>query len=99
MDETFDVVVAGSGSAGMSAAVRARDQGLSVLVLEKGPLLRPHYQLPGERSDFRRDEVSASGAEKILRVPGVANAGSTSSDSSANLVCPSASASTPATRD
>jgi 3-oxosteroid 1-dehydrogenase len=35
MDETYDVVIAGSGSAGMSAAVRARDQGLSVLVLEK----------------------------------------------------------------
>jgi 3-oxosteroid 1-dehydrogenase len=35
MGETYDVIVAGSGSAGMSAAVRAKDLGLSVLVLEK----------------------------------------------------------------
>jgi 3-oxosteroid 1-dehydrogenase len=35
MNETFDVVIVGSGSAGMSAAVRARDHGLSVLILEK----------------------------------------------------------------
>lgn len=35
MNETYDVVVAGSGAAGMTAAVRAADLGLSVLVLEK----------------------------------------------------------------
>lgn len=35
MNETYDVVVAGSGSAGMTAAARATDLGLSVLVLEK----------------------------------------------------------------
>lgn len=33
--ETFDVVVVGSGSAGMMAATRAADLGLSVLVVEK----------------------------------------------------------------
>jgi 3-oxosteroid 1-dehydrogenase len=35
MNEAYDVVVAGSGAAGMAAAVRARDLGFSVLVLEK----------------------------------------------------------------
>ncbi|QCP50358.1 FAD-dependent oxidoreductase [Trinickia violacea] len=35
MSETYDVVIAGSGAAGMAAAVRAQDLGLTVLVLEK----------------------------------------------------------------
>ncbi|MCB9683227.1 MAG: FAD-dependent oxidoreductase, partial [Alphaproteobacteria bacterium] len=33
-DETYDLVVVGSGAAGMSAAVRAHDLGLRVLVVE-----------------------------------------------------------------
>jgi 3-oxosteroid 1-dehydrogenase len=35
MVETYDVIVAGSGAAGMMAAVRASELGLSVLVIEK----------------------------------------------------------------
>ena len=35
MDKTYDVVVAGSGSGGLAAAVRALHLGLSVLVVEK----------------------------------------------------------------
>ncbi|WP_156681272.1 FAD-dependent oxidoreductase [Sphingomonas profundi] len=35
MSETYDVIVAGSGSAGMMAAVRASELGLRVLVVEK----------------------------------------------------------------
>lgn len=35
MAEVFDVVVVGSGAAGMAAALRASDQGLEVLVVEK----------------------------------------------------------------
>lgn len=35
MAETHDVIVVGSGSAGMTAALRARDLGLDVLVVEK----------------------------------------------------------------
>lgn len=35
MNETYDVIIAGSGAAGMAAAMRAKDLGLSVLVLEK----------------------------------------------------------------
>jgi 3-oxosteroid 1-dehydrogenase len=35
MNEVYDVVIVGSGAAGLTAAVRARDCGLTVLVLEK----------------------------------------------------------------
>ena len=34
-DESFDFVVMGSGAAGLGAALRAHDLGLSTLVLEK----------------------------------------------------------------
>jgi choline dehydrogenase-like flavoprotein len=75
MRDSFDIIIVGSGAGGAPIANRLALQGKSVLILEKGPLLRPHYQVPGERSDFRRDELYSSGAEKILRVPEVANAG------------------------
>lgn len=35
MTETFDVIVVGSGAAGMTVAMRARDLGMNVLVVEK----------------------------------------------------------------
>lgn len=35
MTNVYDVIVAGSGSAGMTAAVRAASKGLKVLVVEK----------------------------------------------------------------
>lgn len=75
MRDSFDVVVIGSGAGGAPIANRLVRQGKSVLVFDKGPLLRPDYEVPGRRSDYRRDELYSSGAEKILRVPGLANAG------------------------
>lgn len=37
--EEYDVVIAGSGAPGLTAALRAADEGLSVCLLEKAPLL------------------------------------------------------------
>jgi len=61
--ETYDVVVVGSGAAGATAALRAKDSGLSVLIVEKahkyggtsatsgGVLWVPNHQLaPGDDS-------------------------------------------------
>jgi choline dehydrogenase-like flavoprotein len=75
MKDSFDVVIVGSGAGGSPIANHLVQKGKSVLVIEKGPLLRPHYQLPGKRSDFRRDEIFSSSAEKVLRIPGLANSG------------------------
>src|SRR5262245_52695422 len=75
METRFDIVIIGSGAGGAPIANVLARAGKSVLVLDKGPLLRPHYQCPQQRSDFRRDELIADGPEKILKVPDVANNG------------------------
>jgi choline dehydrogenase-like flavoprotein len=75
MQHTFDVVVVGSGAGGAPIANILVRAGKSVLVIEKGPLLRPYDQVPGRRSDFRRDEIYSSSPEKILGIPGLANSG------------------------
>ncbi|MDE2404009.1 MAG: FAD-dependent oxidoreductase [Sphingomonadales bacterium] len=69
MSETFDVVVVGSGSAGAMAALRAAEQGLSVLIVEKahkfggtsatsgGVMWIPNHQLDGDAGDSREEAL------------------------------------------
>ncbi|XYH94636.1 GMC family oxidoreductase [Sorangium sp. So ce1128] len=77
-EESFDVVIIGSGAGGAPIAHELARHGKSVLVLEKGPLFRPQSSSRnGARrlSDFKRDELFATGAEKRIQVQGVANRG------------------------
>jgi hypothetical protein len=46
-----------------------------VLVLEKGPLIRPQYQSANQRSSFKRDELVSDGMEKRLTLAGLTNSG------------------------
>lgn len=75
MQTQFDVVIIGSGAGGAPIANILAKAGRSVLVLEKGPLFKPQYQAEHGTSDFKRDELFATGAEKEIRVPGMANQG------------------------
>jgi choline dehydrogenase-like flavoprotein len=71
----FEVIVIGSGAGGAPVAATLARAGHRVLVLEKGPLLRPQYQDPTGLSGFKRDEMFSSGPEKRVRVEGMANWG------------------------
>jgi choline dehydrogenase-like flavoprotein len=73
--EQVDAVIIGSGAGGAPIAHRLARAGRSVLVLEKGPWLRPQYQEATGLSGFKRDEMFSSGAEKRVRVAGMANWG------------------------
>jgi choline dehydrogenase-like flavoprotein len=75
MQTQFDVVIIGSGAGGAPVASVLVKAGRSVLVLDKGPLLRPQYQDPHGISDFKRDELFATGPEKRITLAGVANRG------------------------
>lgn len=74
MANEFDVVIIGSGAGGAPIANILAKAGKTVLVLEKGPLFRTQGQA-GALSDFKRDELLATGAEKAIRVDGAANYG------------------------
>ena len=74
---SFDVVIVGSGAGGAPIAHTLARAGKKVLVLEKGPLLRPQYQMPNGLSDFKRDEMFSTGPAKRLQLAGVANSGAT----------------------
>jgi choline dehydrogenase-like flavoprotein len=73
----YDVVIIGSGAGGAPIAntlVKERPN-LSVLVLDKGPLFLTQAQSEDGLSDFKRDEVFATGTEKRINIPGMANNG------------------------
>jgi choline dehydrogenase-like flavoprotein len=72
---TFDLVIIGSGAGGAPIANILAKAGKSVLVLEKGPLLRPQYQDPTGLSGFKRDEMFSTGPEKRIHLPDMANDG------------------------
>src|SRR5262245_35656507 len=74
MQMDFDVIIIGSGAGGAPIAHDLTKRGHSILVLEKGPLFRTQFQTSDGLSDFKRDEIYADGAEKRIRMPGVANA-------------------------
>lgn len=71
----FDVVIIGSGAGGAPVAHILTKAGKSVLVLEKGPLFRGQSEDSRGVSDFRRDELFATGAEKRINTRDVANLG------------------------
>jgi choline dehydrogenase-like flavoprotein len=73
MAETFDAIIIGSGAGGAPVAHTLVGKGKRVLVLEKGPVLRPQSQRKNGLSDFKRDELYATGTEKRIKVPGMAN--------------------------
>ena len=70
----FDIVIVGSGAGGAPIAHELVKRGKSVLILEKGPLFLPQSSDNElRRSDFKRDELYADGAEKRVTAPGTAN--------------------------
>ena len=73
MAESFDAIIIGSGAGGAPVAHTLANKGKRVLVLEKGPVLRPQSQRKNGLSDFKRDELYATGTEKRIKVPGMAN--------------------------
>lgn len=75
MATQYDVVIIGSGAGGAPIAHELAAAGKRVLVLEKGPLLRTQDQDPRGLSDFKRDELFATGHEKRIMIQGVANTG------------------------
>lgn len=74
-DEEVEVLVIGSGAGGAPLANTLVKAGRQVLMLEKGPLLRTQQQSPDGLSDYKRDELFATGAEKRLTIAGMANIG------------------------
>src|SRR5262249_59981375 len=73
MKTDFDIVIIGSGAGGAPIAYEMAKAGKSVLVLEKGPLIRPQYQCANQRSSFKRDELISDGMEKRLTLAGLTN--------------------------
>lgn len=71
-DESWDVVVVGSGFAGLSAAIEARNAGASVLVIEKMPVYGGNsiinggdFAAPGNR--FQKEVGIKDSSEQMLK--------------------------------
>jgi choline dehydrogenase-like flavoprotein len=73
----YDVVIIGSGAGGAPVAhtLVKNKPDVSVLVIDKGPLLLTQYQSEDGLSDFKRDELFATGHEKRVNINGVSNNG------------------------
>ncbi|WNJ19482.1 GMC family oxidoreductase [Pontibacter sp. G13] len=67
--ESFDAVIIGSGAGGAPIAHELVKAGKRVLVLEKGPKFQPQSLSKSKVSDFRRDELYATGPEKRISHP------------------------------
>ncbi len=74
MRDQFDIVIIGSGAGGAPIANVLAQAGKSVCILEKGPQLSAQHQDPRGISEFKRDELLATGSEKRIQHP-VANQG------------------------
>jgi choline dehydrogenase-like flavoprotein len=68
----YDAIIIGSGAGGAPIAHILSKQGKYVLIIEKGPLIRP--QSDSQLSQFKRDELVSDGCEKVLSL-NVANNG------------------------
>ena len=78
-NETFDVVVVGSGAAGAMAALRSADLGMKVLIVEKaqkfggtsavsgGVMWIPNHRLDGDKGDSR--EATLEYLDSIITKP------------------------------
>ncbi|MEO9230023.1 MAG: FAD-dependent oxidoreductase [Devosia sp.] len=63
--ERFDVVVMGSGAAGLTAALIAADQGARVLILEKSPLFGGTSAISGGQLWVPNNRYLAPGADSV----------------------------------
>jgi choline dehydrogenase-like flavoprotein len=70
--DKFDAIIIGSGAGGAPIAYTLAKQNKTILVLEKGPLIRT--QSTEQLSAFKRDELISDGHEKVLHLD-VANNG------------------------
>ena len=61
LENIYDVVIVGSGPAGLSAAIYAKRAGLNILVIEKGEIVdfgTPDYIIPKyDKKEFLVEEI------------------------------------------
>ena len=69
--DTFDVVIAGAGAAGLNAALEARENGLSHLVLEKGKIAREQELLARRRFHAAQTNLALQAWEAGLPVTAI----------------------------